>query len=86
MALFDKVTASNDCSGNIAHEPFFCIATTKVPFIITTQPDFYMHINDMLKNMIVLGVQGELTIRSAVVKVAVEAIHLLLVSHFFCFM
>lgn len=51
---FDKVTASNNCSGNVAHEPFFCIATTNVPLIIATQPDLCVHIIDTLIDMSVL--------------------------------
>lgn len=45
VALSDKVTAPSDCSGNVAHGPLFCIATTKVPLIITRQPQpLRMHI------------------------------------------
>lgn len=55
VAPFDKVTASNDCSGNVAHEPFFfCIATTNVPLIIASQPDSCVHIIDNLRHMSVL--------------------------------
>lgn len=62
--LFDKVTASN---GNTAHEPIFCIATTKLPQVATEPkpPDTCKHKSAEVLWMWRRKQRGQLTLKAA---------------------